>query len=169
MSKYFFAANGMFDPDITGTGHQPMYFDQLMALYDHYTVIGAIISLEFSMPANSTIPMRVALLQTDDATLTGVNTVSAVTEQALGKSALIEAGGNGVRHLTSRWSAKKTFGGSIMGNDALQGSISSNPSELSCWCIGVETADLTGSASVFVTVNIDYIAIFDELSDMAPS
>jgi len=43
--NYFFAANGMFDVNITGTGHQPMGFDQMMLMYNHYTVTSSKISL----------------------------------------------------------------------------------------------------------------------------
>lgn len=39
--SYIFAANGMFDPNITGIGHQPMGFDQFTPLYRRYTVINA--------------------------------------------------------------------------------------------------------------------------------
>lgn len=38
---WIFSANGIYDPDFTGTGHQPSGFDQLIAMYDHFVVIGA--------------------------------------------------------------------------------------------------------------------------------
>jgi len=33
-----YSSNGCYDPDITGVGHQPRGFDQIMQLYDHYVV-----------------------------------------------------------------------------------------------------------------------------------
>jgi len=36
---YVLSANGLFDPNISGTGHQPYGFDQWMTMYDHYTVL----------------------------------------------------------------------------------------------------------------------------------
>lgn len=45
LSTYVFAANALYDPDVTGTGHQPMGFDQLMLAYVHYAVKKARISI----------------------------------------------------------------------------------------------------------------------------
>lgn len=44
-STHVFSANGLFDTDITGVGHQPSGFDQLMTFYDHYTVTHAKITV----------------------------------------------------------------------------------------------------------------------------
>lgn len=38
-SHYFFRANGIYDPNYTGTGHQPYGHDQYEALYNHYQVM----------------------------------------------------------------------------------------------------------------------------------
>jgi len=37
-SPYVFRLNSLFDPDLTGTGHQPFFFDQLTAVYGQYCV-----------------------------------------------------------------------------------------------------------------------------------
>ncbi len=36
-----FRLNSVFDPDLSGVGHQPRWFDQLSALYSYYTVVAA--------------------------------------------------------------------------------------------------------------------------------
>jgi len=46
-SQYFFSANGIYDPDISGTGHQPIGFDQLMTFYEQFTVVSATISCHY--------------------------------------------------------------------------------------------------------------------------
>ncbi len=57
--SYVFSANGMFDPDITGTGHQPIGFDQMMALYEQYTVTRSVINCRFR--PNSRMQFGIAL------------------------------------------------------------------------------------------------------------
>ena len=39
-----FSMNGLFDPNITGIGHQPMYFDNYMGIYGRYRVNRAYIT-----------------------------------------------------------------------------------------------------------------------------
>lgn len=44
-AKNSFTLNGLYDPNITGTGHQPLGFDNFMGVYNKYTVISAVISV----------------------------------------------------------------------------------------------------------------------------
>ena len=69
------AANGLYDPDITSTGHQPRGFDQLMALYDHYVGISAKITVTFLLGESITeVPILVGVSTQDGtATLSSVN------------------------------------------------------------------------------------------------
>jgi len=52
-STQVFRANDLFDPDFTGTGHQPMGFDQLMVFYNHFCVTKAKIRCVFKNTAGS--------------------------------------------------------------------------------------------------------------------
>lgn len=42
---YVFCANGLYDPNTTGTGHQPRGFDQLMAMYRRYEVLESLLEV----------------------------------------------------------------------------------------------------------------------------
>jgi len=54
---HIFSANGAYDPDISGGGHQPRGFDQLMQLYDHFVVIATKITIDFIARAGETVPV----------------------------------------------------------------------------------------------------------------
>ncbi len=44
-ATYVFSCNGLYDPNITGTGHQPHGFDQLMQNYKNYQVLSSSIEV----------------------------------------------------------------------------------------------------------------------------
>lgn len=168
-SAYFFSANGMYDPDITGTGHQPLYFDQYAALYNHYTVIGSKVTFRCAPAANSYSTMRVVGTIDDDASNVS-NNVDAISEQTQGTNIHIFPANSTdtVRYVRLKWSAKKIFGGSILGNDKLRGTPTSNPAEQSYYCLVLQPAIGTNGA-INVVVEIEYIAIWDELKGVAQS
>ena len=58
---YFFSANGMFDVNITGTGHQPIGFDQMMLMYEQVTVVSSSIQITFNLGAGLSVNCGVAL------------------------------------------------------------------------------------------------------------
>lgn len=169
VSYYRFVCNGMFDPNYSGAGHQPYYFDQMSAIYNHYTVIGAKITLKIIPQAETQKAFGISLSQNDDAvqTATGLQNTA---EQSNGKITLFAGNGTDrIAYMTDKWSAKKTFGGSILANDNLQGSSTANPTELTFWVIAVQALDLTTTTGAWIDVNIQYIAVWDELKDVASS
>jgi len=53
ISTYIYRANSVFDPDLSGVGHQPMLFDQWAQIYTRYTVIGAKITVSPAAPTTA--------------------------------------------------------------------------------------------------------------------
>ena len=45
-NSYLFRANSLFDPDLTGTGHQPLGFDEWAKFYRRYCVLGSKITVQ---------------------------------------------------------------------------------------------------------------------------
>lgn len=50
-NKYRFRLNSIYDPDVTGTGHQPYQMDQLTAIYTKYLVKACYVDITFSNPS----------------------------------------------------------------------------------------------------------------------
>lgn len=167
---YVFSCNGMYDPNITSTGHQPLYFDQMSALYNHYTVIGSKITCRFTplTSANQLVPTYVGCFINDDATVSS-GTLSTLLENSLVKTRLIAYGNTKTTSLTHKWSAKKYFPGSTLANDNLQGTIASNPAEQSTFTLFACSLDTTTSVQIYAEVEISYIAVWTELKEIAGS
>jgi hypothetical protein len=53
MSVYSFNSNGLHDPDSTGTGHQPLGFDQYAVQYNRYRVLKTDYEVSFGNPRTS--------------------------------------------------------------------------------------------------------------------
>lgn len=154
-------ANGMFDPNATGTGHQPMYFDNLAAIYDHYTVVRSTCKFTFCPSAAPTTPIEYVAFIDDDSTFP--NTMAAAKEKQLSKSCLVPLNHSDPVVMTLEWNARDTFGGDPLSNDALQGTSAGNPTEIVSFVSGAQVS-VGATTSFVVTAEIIYYAVWDELS-----
>jgi len=164
--SYLFSCNGLYDPNITGTGHQPMYFDQLMAVYDHYTVTSSRIKAYYVPDSTITTGFMVTLYIDDD-TATHATGLAAAERDSC-KSVVIRPSSQVTTVLYNSWNAVKYFGPNPLANDNLQGSSSANPTEQSYFvCQGY---DFSGAASgLRLYVEIEYDVTWDELATTAQS
>jgi len=167
-TNYKFVTNGLFDPNSTGAGHQPYYFDQLATIYNHYTVTKSTINVRAMPTLTTNIPSYVALYVNDDTTSTPASIDNAV-EALDGQIRLLNQGKNDNVNLVSSWDAQAYFGGSVLGNDNLQGTVAANPTETSIWNIGLIAADAATTVSIYFQVEIMYTAVWEELKDIASS
>lgn len=153
-----FSANGLFDPDITGTGHQPLYFDAMMGLYRHYVVTASRIKVTLS--STSAGPMLFSLGQNDDPS--GPVTAVTLSEQpkSVSKLTIPTAGNDAMLRLS--WSATRTFGVNPQANPELVGSSSANPAEGSFFQLRIQDQAVS-SDTVDMFVEIEYDVRFFEL------
>lgn len=161
---YVFTCNGVYDPNVTGTGTQPLYFDQTSAVYDHYTVVAS--RAKFQLNDSSNKATTICLFTDDDATTTGNAIVGASRPGAVSWSGNPSV--QPVKPLYKSWSAYKAFGPNVTSQTQLQGSPSANPTELQCFIFQIN--DVAGTSyNVGVYVEIEYDCIWNEISTIAVS
>jgi len=170
MATYQFSCNGLYDPNITGGGHQPLYFDQLTPLYNHYQVVGAKMKLRILPHTSNTVTSNFACFVNDDTVFENTN-IDGTAEQNGAKCTPfgIPSGGNKPLTRTLYWSSKRKFGTAHLQNSRLQGSSSSNPTEQSFFSLCLQAFDQTNSVQAQILIEIDYIAVWSEIKDVDQS
>jgi len=166
--------NSVFDPDLSGVGHQPMWFDQYASIYGRYRVLGSKIKATFSVanaPAN-------ALASNFGPVLVGIQTQTSPSLLAGNTSALMEtandnwtmlcdkAGGNNAKSLTATYSPVRDLGVDG-GDDTIAASVTTNPSQQ--FYAHVYKVDQNGSSTITVLVEVEYLVEFFSRNEIAQS
>lgn len=154
-----YAMNSLYDPDFTGSGQQPEYYDQLSLLYNRYRVYGSSIKLTFININGST------------QTATPVNVVLVPSAQSLASYGIEDAAGlpraqNRVscvnmdyknQTMVASHSVSEILGvKDVEGADRLQALINASPAEECLWSIVARSADNTTAAFLAISVRITY-------------
>lgn len=168
VQNYSFIANGMFDPNHSGTGHQPLYFDQLSAIYNHYVVLNSKITVKATVVGTVTQPVALAVYVNDDTTVTPASPQIAA-EQSSAKYGTVLPDGNGTLTLVNRYSAKQNFGPGAISDPNLQGTVSANPTEVMAFTISGQAIDLVSTWGTYCFVTIEYDVVWQELRDIGAS
>lgn len=161
--SYVFSANGLYDPDITGTGTQPLYFDQLMALYNHYVVTSSTITVE-ALNDGSDRSLVLTCYPDDDTTIAGNFT-------AMQRPGAVVKSGNPLNQaviIKNYWSAYKHFGPGVLNNSLFRGDTTRNPDEQMYFAIQLQELGLA-SFSQNLRVTIRYSTTFSELKTVTAS
>ena len=171
LNTHVFSLNGLYDPDYTGTGHQPMGFDQMMPFYNHYHVTKAKVHVIFSM------------LEGDRAGAVGIKVTPDTTPPGSHED-LIEEGRNSwdtIAGAASTTNGTKALRCSVnvpavnglsranfLADTEYQGTIISNPTEQTYIHLCAWSSSLN-SFTVRFDVVIDYEAVFTEPRNLTPS
>lgn len=160
-----FSANGLYDPNITGTGHQPRGFDQLMALYDHYVVAGSKCRVQFAGTQTGTgntgnIKIGISLLDSPTpftSALDYLESGSTVSRLMKGDTSSEPVS------LSMKASVSKYLGRSkILSDSQLKGSTAANPTEQLYFHIWAEPFNAVDVSPIDLNVLIDYLVVLIE-------
>jgi len=155
----------IFDPEIAVGGRKPLYSDQYFAIYNHYVVLGAKIKFDMFPYDGNLAPLNAVVWYNDDSTV--VPSYEATPEQSGAKTVVIDHSRPMSKTLT--YSARKTFGSSVLANANLRGSSTTNPNEAYTAYVSTEAVDLVTPYNVAVATSIEYVVCFFELKDIASS
>lgn len=154
-AKNIFRWNSTFDPDLTGTGHQPLFRDTFAAIYDQYAVVSASIEVQFIN--NSTSPL-VCGLSNEDSSNTP-STVDAVMEQAEGQHQLLppQTGSLSSHTFRMNWDCKKMLRIDPFASETYKTAVGSNPTEesdVAVWCF---TPDGSTATITFAVTLVQHV------------
>lgn len=164
---YAFNLNSVFDPNRTGTGHQPYGHDTLATLYNRYRVIACSWRVNVLMGA-STAPVQVAAQPANEILTTA--SVNEMRENPRAKYIIQNTGAE------SRVLSGKTYIPSLVGrskaqymsDDRYQAQVGSNPLEAAI--LNICTSDVADAgAAVSLQVMLEYTVEWFDIKHLAQS
>lgn len=151
-----FRANSIYDPDVTGVGHQPLGHDEWAVLYNNYKVKSARITITAGNNHDSVTPV-ISVTRTDS-TVGSTGNMASICEQPNTKWMTLSNGdaGPSVKSLTMGYVGRKQYP-NLRGDDTLRPAFGSDPAEGCYWVVQMQGIQGTESVTVPLLVKIDYI------------
>jgi hypothetical protein len=169
VNSYVFAANGLYDPDVTGTGHQPMGFDEMMLYYNHFCVLNCKIQVIAKCVSSS----RLTICLRMDGSSTPLTVIDRIVEVGGAVIDYLDLGTTygGITRLELAVDIAKLQGisrSALTADSTLRGTVAANPSELSYFHFQVwDAAAQTGTVNCDVVM--DFVSVFMEPRDITES
>lgn len=163
-----FSVNGLYDPNITGAGHQPHGFDEMNALYNRYNVINTQVRVIFSAQTASGNRYCVGVCQTPGTSLlTNTQYLEGTSAWDLLPSGSI-AGETRTLYLAA--SPGQYFGiAHPMSEKDIQGTGSGNPTKQFYFHVFAMDEGTANPSAVTATVEIAYTAVWSEPKQLTVS
>lgn len=150
------ALNGLFDPDLTFIGHQPMGFDQWMAFYSKYEVRASKISLQLTN--NGTVEFRSIIYPSTD--IIPVSPTGTAVEQPYSRNIVLgDNVGQPSKYVSNYITVKKLEGRNIDSINFTGNSVS-NPAATLYWHILSHSLDNISNLDMRGRFNIVYYCRF---------
>lgn len=167
LTDYSFNLNGLYDPNSSGTGHQPYGFDEASALYSRYRVFRC--SWHVSFPANTTDTYQACVVPVNGASSFSTSSMSRMSELPMAVSKTVAANGNGVNFRGSIYLPKLNGvrPAEYKNDDRYIGTAGANPAEVMKLHLGFTCE--TSNLDVYPVVTLVYHAEFIDPNIVAQS
>ena len=171
---YTYRANDLYDPDVSIGGHQPHGFDQIMAFYQHFTVLGSKIKVLLQHIGASDVGQYGVILSDTGQRVAAATSITDLLESEK-RSKVFQYGMNNFqdtrfRGIVLKFSAKKFFKNkNVKTDEQFQGNTTGSPTELAYYEIFAASCAGTDPGALHLLVQIDYIALFSGFKDPGQS
>lgn len=157
-ATHVYSANGCYDPDITGAGGQPRGFDELMALYDHFVVIGSKCTVMYA--ANAASAPTLLMLDLKDTQTADAN--QRATMESSFSSYILHSPAGPTSCLVQTFSPKFLGKSKYLSDPDLKGSASANPDESAYYHVVMSSPSGTDEGVAYPTVVLEYTVMLIE-------
>jgi len=160
-----FACNSIYDPNLSGTGHQPYGHDTYASIYNQYTVLASKITFRVAASASGVLTWGGGIEDTVGTTLNVDTWAERPTYKVLsGRLPSTEEA-----TLTLYWNRNKRFPGKDVYRE-LSAPFGTNPSEIEVFNLVCQTNTASSALGTqYCFVEIEYIVEMYELKDLGDS
>lgn len=163
------SGNGLYDPDISGTGHQPLGFDQWMAFYDRYRVLSStctVTTINGQTTAGRNI--QTTLIPSNNQTAIANDDEAEELPEAEEANAGIVNGPSEDTVRATKQTATMVGVPNIKYSTEYSGTVSTNPNQQWYWRVFHASVDGT-AISAFVNIKIIYTVEFYQRKQLEQS
>lgn len=161
VTSWILRANGIFDPDYSNTGHQPLYRDTYAAIYDYYVVLGSKIHVEFCSES-ATVGFNVGIVASDTPTISTV--LNTLAEQNNAVSTMIGTVNAGTKTLFMTYSPMENIGAQAEDDLSTLTPVGVDPTTTQYYGIWIASSDATSTAKCTIKTYVEYTVKFATLS-----
>lgn len=158
VGDHIFLGNGLFKPDFTSTGHQPLGFDQWVAFFDKYVVLASSIKVQ----AVSEDAVAASSLSVVPKITSGAPIADTLHEKPYVRTRIVTPNSQDPAVLKHYMSTKKMLGlrGVRAEDNTYVATTGGDPAQKWHWHVLVNAFDGSASVNIRARVNITYYVIF---------
>lgn len=167
-AEYVYAANGLYDPNITGAGHQPIGWDQMIGLYEKGVVLRSKITVT-GWNSDASYPQQLMVYMSNSAT-TSTDQIINIENGNCAYTVIGPYGtttnGSCLGEVTLSFDAKKWFQkksiADVVAGEELCSQVGNNPTNLCYFHVSAQPLSSSDTGYIRCTVCIDYDVIYFE-------